>query len=498
MRLFFSLALLGLFTSFSAQETITYPYNPDGDIDGAIASPDLLDLLGVYGGAFSPSDITIDGVSLLQVIQDLQNQLGALQGEMLDVNYVESTFSAQQQEIDNLNQQISEYALPNGTSSGQLLRWNGTAWIPVSPVLGGCTDDTACNYNPVAIGDDGSCQQNDACGVCGGDDSSCSGCTDATACNYDTTAIIDDGSCEVFDDCNVCGGDNSSCSGCTDGSACNYDTSATIDDGSCVSFPVGTCNCEGDVLDECGVCGGSGVPDGYCDCDGDTGDNLPCEFYSCSDKVGHEGYNYRTVQIGDQCWFRENCRYLPSVAMPGNYGSNTDPYYYVLHYNGWDVTEAKATSEYNTYGALYNKPAVMESSICPSGWHIPSHSEWSQLVNFLGGNSVAGHVMKSNTGEWCSYCDGDFGWEPFSPCCNGDGSNSSGFSALPGLSITYNTTDPSGYRASEGSWWSTTLDSFCNMPCYSSSILMLSADSDATTQYSEDHSDALSARCIKD
>ena len=107
MKLFFSLALIGLFTSFSAQETITYPYNPDGDVDGAIASPDLLDILGVYGGEFSPSEIQIDGVGLLQVIQDLQNQIGSLQGEMLDANYVESTFTAIEDNFDLLESTVS-------------------------------------------------------------------------------------------------------------------------------------------------------------------------------------------------------------------------------------------------------------------------------------------------------------------------------------------------------------------------------------------------------
>ena len=107
MKHFFTISLCFLTLSLSAQETITYPYNPDGDVDGAIASPDLLDLLGVYGGAFSPSDITIDGVSLLQVIQDLQNQLGALQGEMLDANYVESTFTAIEDNFGLLESTVS-------------------------------------------------------------------------------------------------------------------------------------------------------------------------------------------------------------------------------------------------------------------------------------------------------------------------------------------------------------------------------------------------------
>ena len=98
----------------------------------------------------------------------------------------------------------------------------------------GCTDPTACNYDPTATTDDGSCTVNDECGVCGGDNSTCTGCTDSTACNYDPTAIIDDGSCTVNDECGVCGGDNSTCGGCTDPAACNYDPAAVIDDGSCI------------------------------------------------------------------------------------------------------------------------------------------------------------------------------------------------------------------------------------------------------------------------
>ena len=46
--------------------------------------------------------------------------------------------------------------------------------------------------------------------------------------------------------------------GCTDATACNYDDTATYDDGSCA------------VNDECGVCGGSGIPEGDCDCDGNV------------------------------------------------------------------------------------------------------------------------------------------------------------------------------------------------------------------------------------
>ena len=107
-----------------------------------------------------------------------------------------------------------------------------------------------------------------------------SGCTDATACNYDAEAEVNDGSCaypgDACDDGDAmtindaytatcgCAGD-AVVEGCTDAAACNYDAAANVDDGSCAQ------------LDECGVCGGNGIPDGACGCDG----NGPEEYYDC-------------------------------------------------------------------------------------------------------------------------------------------------------------------------------------------------------------------------
>ena len=107
-------------------------------------------------------------------------------------------------------------------------------WFTLDRTEAGCTDSSACNYDSGALVDDGSCSTLDDCGVCGGDNSSCSGCTDSSACNYDAQASVDDGSCLQYDDCGVCDGDNSSCSGCTHENATNYDSTATIEDGSCL------------------------------------------------------------------------------------------------------------------------------------------------------------------------------------------------------------------------------------------------------------------------
>jgi hypothetical protein len=130
------------------------------------------------------------------------------------------------------------------------------------PPLDGCTNETACNYNPLATDDDGSCLMTDECGVCGGDGIAegacdCEGNGPDAGYGCDGVCLNDadgDGTCDEFE-----------VLGCTDDAACNYDGSATEDDGSCAS------------LDECGVCGGDGLADGTCDCEG----TLPDAGYTC-------------------------------------------------------------------------------------------------------------------------------------------------------------------------------------------------------------------------
>lgn len=117
---------------------------------------------------------------------------------------------------------------------------NGTFWQSPVPVLGtqflwagpvanfniGCSDPTANNFTDI-------CDLSLACGY--------DGCTDSSACNFDPQATDDDGSCATNDDCGVCGGDNTSCSGCTDPAFVEFDPYASIDDGSCGTLVVEGC-----------------------------------------------------------------------------------------------------------------------------------------------------------------------------------------------------------------------------------------------------------------
>ena len=96
MRTFFSLALIGLFTSLSAQE-VTYPYNPDANNDQYVAVSDVLSTISAFGSEFLPTEIQIDGVGLAEVI-----------GQLIDnQNLLQATVDAQQAYISELQQYIS-------------------------------------------------------------------------------------------------------------------------------------------------------------------------------------------------------------------------------------------------------------------------------------------------------------------------------------------------------------------------------------------------------
>lgn len=146
-----------------------------------------------------------------------------------------------------------------------------------------------------------------------------------------------------------------------------------------------------------------------------------------------DGYTYRTVTIGNQVWMAENLRFLPNVSDDPNVGSYESPFYYVLGYNGTDVDEAKATSNYKTYGVLYNWQAAIQT--CPDGWHLPSDDEWKQLEIALGmtQQEVNRSLRGSNEGSKLSGFTNL--WEKDDDLTSNDEFGTSGFSVLPGGNV---------------------------------------------------------------
>jgi uncharacterized protein (TIGR02145 family) len=189
-------------------------------------------------------------------------------------------------------------------------------------------------------------------------------------------------------------------------------------------------------------------PDAIGDCNGncpldEDGDGV-CDSYSCGDPISYQGYDYSTVFIGGQCWFAENLRSenyrngdsIPAGLSDGEWLSTSSGAVAVYgegssgcYENSPDGDACDDSWSLNEYGRLYNWYAVDDArGLCPTGWHVPTDGEWTPMADYLGGASIAGAEMKTT-----------YGWYE-----GGNGTNSSGFSGLPG-----------GYRRNGGSFEST-------------------------------------------
>ena len=153
--------------------------------------------------------------------------------------------------------------------------------------------------------------------------------------------------------------------------------------------------------------------------------------------------NLDWIMIGHQIW------------MPQNLAVST-------FRNGDTIPEAKSRKEWIAYlrnrqpawcyyendslnaenGKLYNWFAVNDSrQLAPAGWHIPTGKEWQELYDFLGGDTAdVADQMKST-----------YGWKQ-----GRNGSNSSGFNALPAGSRSFPLLGPKdgfNFMGNHAIWW---------------------------------------------
>jgi len=151
-----------------------------------------------------------------------------------------------------------------------------------------------------------------------------------------------------------------------------------------------------------------------------------CSNISFAQVTDIDGNTYKTVIIGNQEWTAENLNVshyrngdvIPQVQDADEWGKLTT--------GAWCYYENKSENG-KIYGKLYNWYAVNDSrGLAPKGFHIPSASEWEQLIDSLGGVptefsslilEIVGGKLKATT-LWVSP--------------NIGATNSSGFNAIPG------------------------------------------------------------------
>jgi uncharacterized protein (TIGR02145 family) len=179
-----------------------------------------------------------------------------------------------------------------------------------------------------------------------------------------------------------------------------------------------------------------------------------------------DGKKYKTIVIGNQTWMAENLNY------------NT---------TGGSWCYENADSMCVKYGRLYDWKTA--NAVCPTGWHLPSNDEWITLANVAGGtgeynyDNTAARALKSTSGWYNGNCIGNC-------ASNANGTDSLGFSALPG-----------GFYAgkffavgAEGDWWTAT-DTI--KPGYSSNWRMFVFYDRAVSDLHEPYI-GYSVRCIAD
>ncbi len=235
-------------------------------------------------------------------------------------------------------------------------------------------------------------------------------------------------------------------------------------------------------------------------------DNMNDANFICgTSKVkDYDGNQYNTIQIGEQCWMKENMRtthYADGTAIVAGtaFQTSTEGRYYLPNN---DINKV------SKFGLLYNKPAAFNGasqsnavpsgvqSICPTGWHLPSTAEWQQLTAYVSSqpqylcdnNSVNIAKALSSTTDWSS--------SNFACAVGNDLSlnNATGFNALPaGEGVYYyqqydpNNTLPYNYFGKATTYYTANMSS---LNIYKDSCIVKFYASSATLAYS--------IRCLRD
>ena len=191
-----------------------------------------------------------------------------------------------------------------------------------------------------------------------------------------------------------------------------------------------------------------------------------------------DGNAYKTIQIGTQIWMAENLKttsYNDGTGIPLVTDEVEWSFLDTAAYCWFDNDEATYKA---IYGALYNWYTVNTGKLCPTGWHVPTDTEWTLLTDYLGGLLVAGGKLKeTGTTHWSTP--------------NTSATNETGFTALPGGCRHYH--GLFSVTRQYGLWWSATEYDVLN-----ALYPLIRCDYGGVLRYQNFKTNGMSVRCVKD
>ena len=177
-------------------------------------------------------------------------------------------------------------------------------------------------------------------------------------------------------------------------------------------------------------------------------------------KDTRDNQTYKTVVIGGKTWMAQNLNYRYGTTTSDSLSScynnttgNCDSFGRLYLWSAAMDSAGLNTGKPNNCGVKKTcSPGSVVQGVCPTGWHLPSKSEWLALINEVGGSAWAGVNLRRETLEWSlendsltpTYASGD----PF------------GFGLLPAGQCELKSSTPcashSYFRGSRANFWSST------------------------------------------
>jgi len=221
--------------------------------------------------------------------------------------------------------------------------------------------------------------------------------------------------------------------------------------------------------------------------------NIPCG----TPITDFDGNTYNTIEMGTQCWMRSN--------LTTTHYKNGTPITLVEDQAAWAAltTEARcyrdndSATNKSIFGALYNWYAVNNANgLCPTGWHVPSHNEWTTLERSVVTTNFPTFPYDTTTTSWVGSDQADKLKESGTThwYTGNSGTNTSGFTALGGGFRHSNGSFPDGTYYYSGYWWTATTSGaitawFREMAYNNSTVYRYNADGKVR---------GYSVRCVKD